>query len=164
MQKKLDELTMEMVRWYAGEPNRIQHFLKVWGFAALMGRQEGLDARTQEILEVAALVHDIGIRPAEEKYGSDAGPLQEREGEPAARALLTRLGWDEALVGRVSRLVGRHHTYDDIDGPDCQLLIEADFLVNLFESGASAKVRAAARKNVFRTKAGLRLLDEMFGT
>ncbi len=162
MPAKLDELTMEMTAWFSGQPNRIQHFLKVWAFSALIGRQEGLDERTQQILEVAAIVHDIGIRPAEEKYGSDAGPLQEQEGEPAAREMLARLGWDQALIDRVAFLVAHHHTYPDIDGQDYQILVEADFLVNLFESGASAKVREAAKKNVFRTGAGLHIMEMMF--
>lgn len=162
MPTRLDGLTMEMMKWFAGQPNRVQHFLKVWAFSSMMGRQEGLDGRTQQILEVAAIVHDIGIRPAEEKFGSDAGPLQEQEGGPAAREMLERLGWDQELIDRVAFLVSHHHTYSAIDGPDYQILVEADFLVNLFESGASAKVREAARKNVFRTEAGLHIMDTMF--
>ncbi len=164
MQTKMDELALEMVAWSAGKPGRIGHFLKVWAFAALIGRQEGLDERTQQILEVAALVHDIGIEPAEALYGSDAGPYQEKEGEPAARELLRRLGWDETLVERVAYLVGHHHTYDQIDGPDYQILVEADFLVNLFESDASAQAREDARHNIFQTKTGLHLLDKMSPT
>lgn len=162
MQKMLDKLTLEMVAWYAGQPARIQHFLKVWGFAALMGREEGLDAKTQLTLEAAALVHDIGIKPAEEKYGSDAGPLQEQEGEPAARELLTRLGWEPAVTDRVAWLVGHHHSYSAIDGADYQILVEADFLVNLFENNSSPAARDAAKRNVFRTQSGLRLIDTMF--
>ena len=35
----------------------------------LIGREEGLSPEEQFLLEAAAYVHDIGIRPAEEKYG-----------------------------------------------------------------------------------------------
>ena len=107
-------------------------------------------------------MHDIGIRPALARYGSDAGPLQEREGPPEARRMLERLGFDAALTDRVCTLVGRHHTYTGIDGPDCQLLIEADFLVNLHENGASREAVLAAREQIFRSDAGIRMLNAMF--
>ena len=52
----LDELYLKMVDYYADDPARIQHFVKVHSFAALIGRQEGLDPQTQQTLEAAALV------------------------------------------------------------------------------------------------------------
>ena len=58
------------------------------------------------------------------------------EGPPEAEKLLASQGWPETVIQRVSYLVGHHHTYTDIDGTDYQLLVEADFLVNLFEEGA----------------------------
>lgn len=74
--EKQDLLYQNMTAFYRGDPARIQHFVKVHSFAAYIGRQEGLSDALQAVLEAAALVHDIGIRPAEEKYGSCAGPLQ----------------------------------------------------------------------------------------
>ena len=73
-----------------GVPRRIQHVIKVYQFAKMIGEQEGLDEETQYILETAAIVHDIGIRPALEKYGSSAGNLQEQEGPAIARQALSR--------------------------------------------------------------------------
>ena len=162
MDTQLDELLWAMAEYDGGDPHRIQHFLKVHAFAAFLGRQAQLAPDTQRILEAAALVHDIGIRPALARYGSDAGPLQEREGPPEARRMLERLGFDAALTDRVCTLVGRHHTYTGIDGPDCQLLIEADFLVNLHENGASREAVLAAREQIFRSDAGIRMLNAMF--
>lgn len=66
-QVKLLETMMEFDR---GDPMRIQHFLKVWGFARQIGKMEELDEQTQEILETAAIVHDIGIKVCLEKYGN----------------------------------------------------------------------------------------------
>lgn len=57
---KLDDLALHMITYYAADPARIQHFIKVHSFAALIARQEGMDAATLEILEAAAYVHDIG--------------------------------------------------------------------------------------------------------
>ena len=55
-----------------------------------------------------------------------------------------------------------HHTYDEIDGLDYQILIEADFLVNLHESGERYSALLAAQKNIFRTETGRGMLTEMF--
>ena len=84
------ELVTAMTEWDKGSPKRIQHFLKVHAFAKTIGVREGLDEETLYILETAALVHDIGIRPALEKYGSEAGPYQEAEGPAEAEKLLRR--------------------------------------------------------------------------
>ena len=157
-----EALMREMIRYEAGVPHRIQHFLKVYEFARLIAAGENLDDVTRDVLEAAAIVHDIGIKPAMEKYGSGAGPLQEKEGEPAARTLLTRLGYAPDLTERVAYLVAHHHTYDAIDGMDYQILVEADFLVNLHES--ADRYRAIlAEERIFRTESGKRLLRALFG-
>ena len=93
----------------------INHFLKVWAFARTIGRQEGLDVTTQQILELAAIVHDIACPICREKYGNTKGKNQELEGGPLATNFLRRCGWQESVVARVSKLVARHHTYDNVD-------------------------------------------------
>ena len=45
---KLDDLALHMITYYAADPARIQHFIKVHSFAALIARQEGMDAATLE--------------------------------------------------------------------------------------------------------------------
>lgn len=62
-----------MIEFYRGDPARIQHFVKVHSFAKLIGEEEHLEEKTLYILEAAAYVHDIGIRPAEQKYGHENG-------------------------------------------------------------------------------------------
>src|SRR5574344_2186046 len=47
----------------AGDPKRIQHFTKVHGFAHLIAVEEGIDEKKRNILEIAALVHDIYFAP-----------------------------------------------------------------------------------------------------
>ena len=115
-----------MIDYLNGNLHEVEHLLKVYGYSKAIGELEGLDARTQEILEIAAVVHDIGIPRAIEKYGSDAGPYQEELGPAEARRLLENIGCDEALIDRVCVLVGRHHTHTDVDGLDCRILLEAD--------------------------------------
>ena len=159
---KIQDLIREMIRFYAGDPARIQHFLKVHSFARLIGQCAGLDAETLLTLEAAAVVHDIGIKPAEQKYGSAAGSLQEQEGPPLAEELLTQLGFDAARTARVAYLVGHHRTYSSIDGADYQILVEADFLVNHFEGNSSPAAIGATLHTIFRTQTGKDICREMF--
>ena len=108
------------------------------------------------------MVHDIGIKPAKEKYKSSAGPYQEAEGPAPARDMLARLQYDPAVIDRVCYLVGHHHTYNDIYGADYQILVEADFLVNLDEGKANHKAVEEARQNIFKTTTGLFFLGTLF--
>ena len=108
-------------------------------------------------------MHDIGIKIAEEKYGSDAGPLQEKEGPTAAKQILEKSGYAGALIDRVCYLVGHHHTYTDIDRADYQILVEADFLVNLYEGKESREAIEHAYGRIFRTEAGKRVCREVYG-
>lgn len=155
-------LITEMIRYYAGDPKRIQHFIKVYTFAKMIGEKEKLPAGEQFILETAAIVHDIGIKPAEEKFGQCGGKLQEQEGPAVVQKLLTDLGYPEKVIARVCYLVGHHHTYDGIDGMDYQILVEADFLVNLYEDGVSGEAVERAGEKIFRTKSGTDILETMF--
>lgn len=158
-----NKLLDKMIAYYSGDPKRIQHFLKVYQFAKMIGQEEQLDEDTQNILETAAIVHDIGIKAAQEKYGSCGGRLQEQEGPALAEKMLLELGYGQEIVSRVSYLVGHHHTYTGVDGMDYRILLEADFLVNLFEDAMGDEAVAKAYKNVFRTETGKRICREMFG-
>lgn len=158
-----NRLLTAMIAYYADDPERIQHFLKVYGFAKLIGEMEGLDAKTQHILETAAVVHDIGIKPAETAYGKCSGALQEELGPAEAGQMLGALDYETGVIERVSYLVGHHHTYTDIDGMDYQILVEADFLVNLYEDSCSAESIRHAYEHIFQTGAGKKICAEMFG-
>lgn len=158
----MEQLFLEMIKFFTGDPKRIQHFTKVHSFARLIGLGEKIDDDTQRILEIAAIVHDVGIKPAEEKHGTASGKYQEQEGPPVAEAILKKLGYPQSIIERVCYLVGHHHTYKDIDGIDYQILIEADFLVNMFESEMSANAIKSTLDKIFRTKTGKEYCQLMF--
>lgn len=155
-------LLSEMISYYTGDPKRIQHFIKVYQFAKMIGEEEHLDRKTQYILETASIVHDIGIKIAEEKYGKCGGKLQEQEGPAEAERMLRSLGYEEDVIERVSYLVGHHHTYTNVDGLDYQILLEADFLVNLYEDGENKNATVKAYETIFRTETGKQICCEMF--
>lgn len=155
-------LIEKMMGYYAGDPKRIQHFLKVYTFAKMIGEEEALPPEELFVLRTAAIVHDIGIRVSEEKYGSSAGKYQEKEGPAVAEPLLLSCGYEEEVIDRVLFLIANHHTYDRIEGADYQILVEADFLVNLYEDGCSRETAENVKRNIFRTKAGIRCLEQMY--
>lgn len=150
------------VSYDRGDPKRINHFMKVYAFAGLIGRKEGISDRELDILEAAAVLHDIGIHNAEMLHGSSDGKYQELEGPSVAADILSALGADNEFIGKVCNMVGRHHTYTGIDSLSLQILIEADFLVNIFEDGMSDTAIASVKEKIFRTAEGTRLLEEIY--
>ena len=161
---KIGDVLAGMIAYNAGDVRRVNHLLKVYAFAKTIGEREGLDADTQEILEIAALTHDIGIRNSERKYGNCTGAHQQEEGPPEARALLASLAVSEDVIERVCWLIAHHHTYTEIQGLDYQILVEADFLVNAFEDEMDEDAIRTVREKLVRTKTGTKLLDLLFLT
>lgn len=158
---EISDAIEKMIDFYNGNLHDINHFLKVWAFAKNIGEQEGLDARTQETLEFAAVVHDISCPLCSEKYGDTNGKHQEQESVPLVEAFFA----DEdcnADIERISWLVAHHQTYTDVDGMDYRILLEADFLVNADESGYSKSAIENAKKQFFRTDTGLCLLNSIY--
>lgn len=152
--RKIDLLEQKMIQFNQNDALRIHHLIKVHHFAQMIGRMEQLDEHTQFITECAAVVHDIGIRPAEEKYESCNGKLQEKEGPAYARNMLEELCFDEADIARICYLVGHHHTYSNIDGIDYQILVESDFLVNFYEDHLKEITIQNTLQNIFQTESG----------
>jgi len=158
----IGRITNAMITYYAGDIRRINHFLKVHSFAKTIGELECLNESTQEILEIAALTHDIGIKKSEEKYISSAGSYQQIEGPPEAKKLLEDLDIESETIERVCWLIAHHHTYTDIQGLDYQILVEADFLVNAYEDKMSTTAIKGFMTKVFVTETGMKLLKLMY--
>ena len=160
--QQLDELFLQMIAFFSGDPKRIQHFMKEHSFTRIIGTNEGLEQTTILILVEDAYPHDIGIRPAEEKYGRCDGKLQEQEGPIVAQRLLSDVGIENYLIDRICYLIGHHHTYDNIEGLDYQILVEADFLVNLYEDDINRHGIAHAYQQIFRTQTGKEIFNQMY--
>jgi len=153
-----------MISYYTADARRVNHFLKVYGYAKAIGTMEGLDATTQGTLEIAALTHDIGIRNSEMKYHDSNGEHQQLEGPPEAKKMLEALAVDKPIIERVCWLIAHHHTYNNIDSSDYQILVEADFIVNIFEDNMSVPSIKNIREKVFKTKSGLKILNSLYLT
>ena len=151
-----------MINYFKNDIRRINHFLKVYGFACAIAKAEKIDEKTLQILEVAAIVHDIGIKNSEKKYNSSAGNYQQIEGPPEAEKLLVSLGFDKQLIDRVCQLIACHHIYNNITETDYQILVEADFIVNAFEDSLPLNAVTAFCKNIFKTNTGRLYLKNIY--
>ena len=163
MNMQLAQLLRAMINYDSGDVPRIQHFVKVHDFAATIGVSENLNEETQLILEAAAILHDIGIHPAEAKYGNCNGKAQEELGPNEAHKLLVKVGgFTDAQTERICWLIGHHHTYNNVKMADHRILLEADFLVNSFEDNLSIKSIITFRDNVFRSTYAIDMLNKMW--
>lgn len=164
MDKKLAQVMDAMIRYDSGDVPRIQHFVKVHNFASTIGVAENLDEETLFILETAAILHDIGIHPAETKYGCSYGKYQEELGPDEARKLLTAVGgFNQKQIERICWLIGHHHTCTNVNTVDHRILLEADFLVNSFEDGFTEEGIIHFRDNIFRSPSAIQMLNDMWG-
>ena len=160
---RINDTINEMIKYFRGDVKRIHHFLKVYAVARTIGINEKLPEDVQYLLEVAAITHDIGIKVSEEKFGSSAGQYQEQEGPAEAEKLLTKVGYDESFIDKVCYLIANHHTYKGIDNAPYRILVEADFLVNIYEDHISPELAKNIKEKIFRTESGIKMLEDMYG-
>lgn len=156
--------TQELKQHFGTDQRRINHALKVLTFAQQIMEGEHVDERQQKVITITALLHDTGIKPAEEKYQSSAGNYQELEGPPIVRSIMAKHDEEESLIDRVAYIVGGHHTAAKNDGLDFQIIWEADLLVNIEEDGLTGnaeKLKYIIEKN-FKTPTGLKIAQEIF--
>jgi len=157
-----EEIMNLAVTYNGNDVKRINHLLKVYSFAHLIGKIENCNIQEQTIIDIAALLHDIGIHEAERKYNSSDHNLQEQEGPIVAKEMLKELNLDTEILERVLFLIGNHHSYKVIDGIDFQILVEADFLVNIFEHTMDITAIANLKEIIFKTKTGKKFLEQLY--
>ncbi len=153
----------KMILYFDGDLKRINHALKVYAFAKSIGELEGVSGEKLQILVLASILHDIGIKESEMKYSSSAGKYQQIEGPPVARDLLQEFPLSQEFIDRVCYLIGNHHIYTKIDDIDFQILVEADFLVNIFEDELVKEQVNSIKQKYFKTGTGLSYLTSMYG-
>ena len=72
------------------------------------------------------------------------------------------MGFEKDISERVQYLIAHHHTYNNINEIDYQILVEADFLVNIMEDGLSKEAALKVCHNIFKTACGKTICREMF--
>jgi len=158
----IDDILESAIFYNGNDVKRINHLLKVFSFAHHIGIMEKCDTKTQEIIDISAILHDIGIHEAERKHNSNSGNWQEIEGPPVANELLNNFNLDDEIKNRILFLIGHHHQYNAIDSIDFQILVEADFLINIFEDGMDEPSIKNIKEKIFKTKSGTNLLEKLY--
>ena len=153
----ISQIMEKMIAFSNGNLHDMNHLMCVWTYAKTIGELEGLDRKTQETLEIAAITHDIACPLCREKYGNTNGKYQEQEGIPLVRAFLSDTGLSPEQIERVAYLVGHHHTYINVDGADYQILLEADYIANASENSFSRQSIETFLRRVTKTESGIRL-------
>lgn len=164
MNTLISHIALKMTRISQGNLHDINHFMKVWAFARIIGEKELTDPTGLAVLEAAAILHDIACPLCREKYGSTLPDKQELEGMPLAEEFLREFELPGDFVERVVWLVGHHHTLCGVESMEHRILLEADYLVNACEAAHSDAAIRSAEKNLFRTQTGLELLRDMYIT
>ncbi|MBI5680078.1 MAG: HD domain-containing protein [Methanobacterium sp.] len=155
-------IIQKMIEYFQNDVKRINHALKVFNFAQIISYDLSLEEKTKEIIIYAAILHDIGIKEAEKKYDSSIGKYQEIEGPPIAREMLSDLKISEEIINRVCTIIGNHHSYTKMKGIDFQVVVEADFLVNIFEENMGKNAIKNIENRIFKTGTGKKLIMTMY--
>jgi len=158
-----ERLLAAMEAYFGDDTRRIDHAKKVTGYAERIMAGEGGNA---DIIIGAGVLHDIGIREAELKYGSAAGHLQEREGPPVARKILEELGFAPGAADEICNIIAHHHSPGVLRTTNFKVLYDADWLVNLadeYDIRDRDKLSVIIDR-VFLTETGRRLARERYLT
>lgn len=158
----IEEVMISMMKYFSGDVKRINHAMKVFCFAQTICEKENIKSNEKEIVKLSSILHDIGIKEAERKYNSSAGKYQEIEGPFIAEEILNRFRLDIDTVNRVKFIIGNHHSYNKISGIDFQILVEADFLVNIYEDNIEKETVKIIKDNYFKTNTGGEIIDSIY--
>lgn len=155
------KLIKELEEFFGDDKKRINHAKNVMHFAEDILKQEEGD---WHIVIPASILHDIGIKEAEKKYGSSAGHYQEKEGPAIARKILLKLGLKKENIDEICKIIAYHHTPGKVDTQNFKVLYDADWLVNLKEE-VGTKDKVKLRKlidEVFLTKTARELAEKIY--
>ena len=87
------EIIRKMTEDYMGSLNDIDHFLKVYGWARTIGLLEQVPEETQDVLEVAAVLHDIACPRCRLQCGHAPWQMQEELGLAIKRFAKRQMIW-----------------------------------------------------------------------
>jgi HD superfamily phosphohydrolase YqeK len=156
-----EQLDDELHAWFGPDSKRIDHAHAVLCFAEELLQKESGD---WHIVVPASILHDVGIKVAEEKYHSSAGNYQEVEGPPVARKILLKIGMKKEDIEEICAIIAHHHSPSDSESQNFRILYDADSLVNLSEVMPSFSVekRKAVIAKTFLTAGGRERAAQLF--
>lgn len=165
MQNDLDMLKKELVKrleeWFGTDQRRIDHAKEVLKYAELILKGEQADPY---VVFPAAVLHDVGIKVAEQKYHSSAAKYQEQEGPAIAGRILVEMDYEQENVYEVCAIIAHHHSPGPMESENFRVVYDADWLVNLRDE-LDVKDKDKLRKQIpkiFLTVTGRGLAEKMY--
>jgi HD superfamily phosphohydrolase YqeK len=165
MQNDIDALRKQLIRelenYFGSDRKRIDHAKSVLKYAEQLLREEQADPY---VVIPAALLHDVGIKVAEEKYQSSAPRYQEQEGPAVAGKILVEMGYEDNNIYEICVIIAHHHSPREFEDTNFKVVYDADWLVNLRDEvdvKDTEKLRAAIAK-IFLTASGKRMAEEIY--
>ena len=138
--------------------------MSMTAFAAKTGatlKVKGLATNAQQHVDIYEIYRlddkDNGWKAADWTDGTGVTPENLNTEE-----MLTKLNFSKDIIDRVCFLIGHHHTYSNIEGIDYQILVEADFLVNIFEDEINKDSIKSIKEKIFKTKSGIKILNDLY--
>ncbi len=155
------KLLQALQEYFGEDRERLEHAQAVLAEAEKILAVEGGDPH---IVVPAAILHDVGIKIALEKYGSADAPHQEREGPPVARKMLLAAGMKVEEIDEICAIIAHHHSPGIVDTPSFRAVYDGDCLVNLGASsaGKSAGELRSAIRAMFLTATGRERAEERY--
>lgn len=157
-----ERILSEMKKYFGNDTKRIFHAVKVTYFAEKILQQEkGAD---RKVVIMSAILHDIGIKECEKKYNSTNGQLQEKEGPPIAREIMTKFGMKQEIIDEVCKIIASHHSPGEVDTLNFKILWDSDWLVNIedeFDLNNKEKLEKII-DNIFMTSTGKKIAKEKY--
>ena len=117
-----------LVNYFDHDDQRIEHALCVLSHAERI--MLGYPDCDTDIVIASAILHDVGIKIAEEKHGYNTGKTQEEYGPPVAAELLNLIDFPHEKTIIVQEIIGNHHSPSRYDYPELEILKAADLIVN----------------------------------
>jgi HD superfamily phosphodiesterase len=155
------KLLKELEEYFGTDAKRIDHAKNVMNFAEELLRCEKAD---WYIVVPASILHDVGIKVAEEKYGSSEGHYQEEEGPKIAEKILLRIGFGREEIDEICTIIAHHHSPGKVNTLNFEVLYDADWLVNLKDEvdiTDKAKLRGTINK-IFLTDTGKKFAEKVY--
>ena len=154
-------LVKELEKYFDVDEKRINHAKKVLKYAINLLKKEEADPY---IVIPAAILHDVGIKVAEEKYNSSAAKYQEQEGPAVAGRILVDVEYDDENIYEICAIIAHHHSPGKQESTNFKVLYDADWLVNLRDKvdTADKEKLAKAIEKIFLTDSGRSMAKELF--
>ncbi len=154
------KLIENMEGFFGEDMDRIDHAKDVLEFATELLKEEKAD---WHVVVPASILHDVGIKAAEEKHGSSEAHYQEEEGPPIARKILFKLGLCKEDIDQICDIIGHHHSPKEAETVNFSVVYDADCLVNLRQAAEKKSKEEMGQiiERTFLTNSGKRIAKRL---